>query len=65
VREEPAGGRLRRAGELLMEKGPRANMKPRALRLYLENMETHGYDAGIIQIREVVRPREALWGEGW
>jgi len=48
-----------------MEKGPRANMKPRALRLYLENMETHGYDAGIIQIREVVRPREALWGEGW
>jgi len=46
-----------------MEKGPRANMNPRALRLSLGDIETHGYDAGIIQIREVVRPREALWGE--
>ena len=46
-----------------MEKGPRANRKARALRLSLGEMETHGYDAGIIQIREVVRPREALWEE--
>jgi hypothetical protein len=51
-------------GELLMEKGLRANMKPRALRFCLGGMETHSYDAGIIRMREnVFRPREALWGE--
>jgi len=48
-----------------MEKGPRANMKLRALRLCLGGIETHSYDAGIIQVREVVRLREALWGEWW
>ena len=63
MREGPAGGRQGGPGELLVEKGPRANMKPRALRLYLGDMETHGYDAGTIQTMEVVRPREALWGE--
>ena len=65
MREGPAGGRQGGPGELLVEKGPRANMKLRALRLCLGGIETHSYDAGIIQVREVVRLREALWGEWW